>query len=72
MLAAGVSKHVARQISEHKTASTLHRYAIVSEGDLRNALGRTQVYLKETAEAAAKAALPMGTIFVFPGGLSSP
>jgi integrase len=61
MLAAGVSEHVARQVSGHKTASMLHRYAIVSEGDLRSALGRTQVYLKETAEAAAKAALTMGT-----------
>ena len=58
MLAAGVSEHVARQVSGHKTASMLHRYAIVSEGDLRSALGRTQIYLK--TEAAAKA-LTMGS-----------
>jgi integrase len=61
MLMAGVSEHVARQVSGHKTSSMLHRYAIVSEGDLRNALGRTQVYPRETAEAVAKAALTMGT-----------
>lgn len=61
MLLAGTPEHVARQISGHRTSSMLNRYAIVSEGDLRNALGRTQVYLRETAESAAKAALTMGT-----------
>jgi len=37
---AGVSRSVAMQITGHKTESVYRRYAIVSEGDLREGLGK--------------------------------
>lgn len=42
---AGVSRHVAMAISDHKTESMYQRYNIVSEADLRAAAEKTQLYL---------------------------
>ena len=50
---AGVSQTVAMALSGHKTASVYRRYRIVDEGDLREALARTQ---------ASLAARPPGTL----------
>lgn len=53
MIRAGVTEHVAMQISGHRTHAMLSRYNIVSEGDLRRAVERTADYLKVQAENAA-------------------
>ena len=42
---AGVSRHVAMQITGHKTESMYRRYNIVTESDIRAALAKTQTYL---------------------------
>jgi integrase len=42
---AGVSRHVAMQITGHKTESMYRRYNIVDDADLRTAMRRTQQYL---------------------------
>ncbi len=42
---AGVSRHVAMQITGHKTESMHRRYNIVDDADLRAAMRRTQQYL---------------------------
>ena len=42
---AGVSRHVAMQITGHKTETMYRRYNIVSEQDIRAALVKTQTYL---------------------------
>jgi integrase len=42
---AGVSRHVAMQITGHKTESMYRRYSIVTESDIRAALAKTQIYL---------------------------
>jgi hypothetical protein len=42
---AGVSRHVAMQITGHKTESMYRRYNIVTESDIRTALAKTQTYL---------------------------
>ena len=42
---AGVSRHVAMQITGHKTEAMYRRYNIVDDGDIRTAIRRTQQYL---------------------------
>jgi integrase len=50
MVRAGVPTDVARSISGHKTASIFSRYNIVAEDQKRDALERTQSYLREAIE----------------------
>lgn len=47
MVRSGVSPHVAMKISGHKTASMFKRYDIISEDDIRKAMGRTQAFIAE-------------------------
>jgi len=50
MVRAGVPTDVARSISGHKTASIFSRYNIVADDQKRDALERTQGYLREAVE----------------------
>ena len=48
MIAAGVPQAVAMKITGHRTDSMFRRYAIVNEGQKREALAKTQQYLATT------------------------
>jgi len=50
MIRACVSEKVAMTLSGHKTHSMRSRYNIVNQTDQRQALRRTQDYLKSTVE----------------------
>jgi integrase len=56
MVRAGVPTDIARSISGHKTASIFSRYNIVAEDQKREAMERTQVFLREAAESAQQTA----------------
>jgi integrase len=58
MVRAGVPEKVAMSISGHKTRSTFDRYNIINETDVREAMQKTQNYLKEAGEEKTRVLPP--------------
>lgn len=54
LIRAGVSQHIAMQVTGHQTASVFHRYDIVVEEDIRQAQEKVQRYLEASKEEGRK------------------
>ena len=53
MVRAGVPQTVAMKISGHRTAAVFRRYDIIAEGDIRDAMWRTQAHIARQAPTLA-------------------
>jgi hypothetical protein len=58
LVRASVPQSVAMKISGHRTAAIFRRYDITSEADLREAVRRTQAYLRAQPVESSVRALP--------------